>query len=122
MKKFTLIITIAITTLVALFFYFQKTEIKEEKNKPIVNTQIKQISTPIKKQQEKDLENIKLDLNPNFSLNRENNYKNEQYSKPLSIKEADEKKKEDLDINFGVDINKKEKAIDGINLGIEKKF
>jgi uncharacterized membrane protein YhiD involved in acid resistance len=76
------------------------------------------IKTPIKK------EEVKINLNPEITISREKDrYKKEKYKEPKSIKEVQEEKiKEDLEMNFGISIDKEKKAIDSIKLDLQKKF
>ncbi len=76
------------------------------------------IKTPIKK------EEVKINLNPEITISREKDrYKKEKYKEPKSIKEVHEEKiKEDLEMNFGISIDKEKKAIDSIKLDLQKKF
>lgn len=139
MKKNILLIIILLIASVALFFYLQKNTLNEEKNKPIEKTSptkvIPEKKAPLKKEIKevkpvetkkvekiKKVEEIKLNLDPELTIDKTQRYKEEKYQQPLSIQEAKDAKEKDLDISFGVDVDKKEKQLDGFSLGVEKKF
>lgn len=77
----------------------------------------------IKKIPQKEPE-IKINLNPEITIIREKDiYKKDTYKEPKSIKEIEEEKiKEDLEMNFGISIDKEKKTIDAIKLDLQKKF
>lgn len=128
MKKYILYIILFFAFAITLFFYLSPKPIIEEKNKlikkaPLIET--KKTKAPIKKEKkviEVPKKEIKINLDPEITINRNERYKNEQYSKPASIEEVRKSKEKDLDINFDVDIDKKNKEIDGFKIDIEKKF
>lgn len=130
MKKILILITITALA-VTLFVYLKNDSLNKEIKKPtkdlsptISKPKIEK-KAPIKKESKvikKQKEEIKLNLDPELTIDRNELYKNEKYDKPISLKEAQKEKKKDLEFDFGVDVDKKKKEIDGFNMNMEKKF
>ena len=117
MKKVTILLFSLIALFaIILFFFFQSKDTQriEKKTKVIQQEKPKEVNKEIE---------LKLTLDPSKDIDTSKYQKNEDYSKSVPLGETPKRSdKKDLDVNVGVDFNKEQKSIDGVELNIQKKF
>lgn len=118
MKKLNILLfsLIALTAIILFFFFKDKPSQKIEENKTKVIQQEKA------KEVKKEIE-LKLTLEPSKEFDKSKLEKTEEYKDAVPLESSSTLQKEkDLDVNFGVDINKEKKTLEGVELNIQKKF